>query len=170
MHAVAGNTLIVVLAAALAVTVGVLLFGVGRIVYGMAHYYLRERQSIREVRHPTYGLLTSDGGLWSGMARSDGREVRFTVGGTHSAPDDALLRRVGIIISSFAEVERRATHYLRAQEAEVSKAAFEVYGLDVTEENHPDDFTLEFVADGDDSRVWRVEFEAGQPKRTGFDD
>jgi hypothetical protein len=166
----AGNTLIVVLAAALVLAVGVLLFGVGRVLYGIAHYYLRERKPTREVRHPTYGLLTGEGGLWSGIARPNGREVRFTVGGTDSAPDDALLQRVGLIVGTFAEVERRAVDYLRAQEADVSKAAFEVYGLDVTDENHPDDFTLEFVADGDDSGSWRVEFEAGQPKRTGFDD
>lgn len=166
----AGNTLIILLAAALVLAVGILLFGVGRVVYGIAHYYLRERQPTREVRHPTYGLLTSEGGLWTGIARPSGREVRFTVGGTDSAPDDELLRRVDGIIGRFAEVERRAVEFLRAQEAEVRKAALELYGLDVTEEDHPDDFTLEFVADGEDSQVWRVEFEAGEPKRTGFDD
>lgn len=85
-------------------------------------------------------------------------------------PDDDLLRRVGGIIGRFPEVERQAADYLREHEAEIGKAALEVYGLEVTEGNRPDDFSLEFLADGDDSRVWRVEFEAGQPKQTGFDD
>jgi hypothetical protein len=167
---VAGNTLIIVLAAALVLAVGILLFGVGRIVYGIAHYHLRERQPTREVRHPAYGSLTGEGGLWTGVAHPNGREVRFTVGGTDSAPDDGLLRRVDGIIGRFAEVERRAVEHLREHEAEIGRAALDVYGLEVTEGNRPDDFTLEFLADGDDSRVWRVEFEAGQPKQTGFDD
>ena len=146
------------------------MFGVGRIAYGIAHYYLRERQPTREARHPTYGLLTGEDGLWTGIAHPNGREVRFTVGGTDTAPDDELLRQVDGIIGRFAEVERQAVEHLREHEAEVGKATLEVYGLDVAESSHPDDFTLEFVADADDSRVWRVEFEAGQPKRTGFDD
>jgi len=102
---VAGNTLIIVLAAALVAAVAVLLFGAGRIVYGIAHYYLRERQPTREVRHPTYGLLSGEGGLWTGIARPHGQEVRFTVGGTDSAPHDVLLQRVDGIIGRFAEVE-----------------------------------------------------------------
>jgi len=167
---VAGNTLIIVLAAALVLAVGILLFGAGRIVYGIAHYYLRERQPTREVRHPTYGLLTGDGGVWTGTARSSGWEVRFTVSGTDSAPDENLLQRVGDIIGRFPELERRAVEHLREHEVGIGKGALDVYGLDVAESDHPDDFTLEFVADADDSRVWRVEFEGGQPKRTGFDD
>lgn len=170
MHAVAGNTLIIVLGAALVVAVGILLFGIARIAYGIAHYYLRERHSIREVRHPMYGLLTGEDGLWTGIARTNGREVRFTVGGTDTTPDDELLRQVDGIIDRFADVERRAVEHLREHEEEVGKATLEVYGVDVVDNSHVDDFTLEFVADADDSRVWRVEFEEGQPKRTGFDD
>jgi len=164
------STIIIVLAAALVLGVGILLFGVGRIVYGIAHYYLRERQPAHEVQHRTYGLLTGEGGIWSGTARTNGREVPFTVAGSDSAPDDQLLQRVGGIIGRFPEVERQATKHLREHEAEIGKAALEVYGLELTERNRPDDFTLEFVADGDDSRIWRVEFQAGQPKQTGFDD
>ncbi len=166
----AGNTLIIVLAAALVLAVGILLIGVGRIVYGIAHYYLRERKPTHEVQHPTYGLLTGEGGIWSGTARADGREIHFTVVGSDSRPDDHLLRRVGGILGRFPEVERQAAEHLREHEAEIGKAALEVYGLDVTEGTRPDDFTLGFLADGDDSRVWRVEFQAGQPKQTGFDD
>jgi hypothetical protein len=167
---VAGNTLIIILAAALVLAVGVLLFGVGRIVYGIAHYYLRERQPTHKVQHPAYGLLTGEGEIWSGTAQTNGREVHFTVAGTDSAPDDQLLQRVGGIIGRFSEVERQAAEHLRKQEAEIGKAALEVYGLDVTEGTRPDDFTVEFLADGDESHVWRVEFQAGQPKQTGFDD
>jgi hypothetical protein len=167
---VAANPLIIVLAVALVLAVGVLLFGAGRIVYGIAHYYLRERQPTHQMRHPTYGLLAGDGGVWTGTARSNGREIRFTVRGTDSVPDENMLQRVGGIIGRFPELERRAVEHLREYEVEIGKAALDVYGLDVAESDHPDDFTLEFVADADDSRVWRVEFEGGQPKRTGFDD
>ena len=166
----AGNALIIVLAAALVLAVGILLFGVGRIVYGIAHYHLAERQPIREVQYPTFGLLTGEGGIWSGATRADGREIHFTVAGSDTAPDEELLRRLGGIIGRLPDVERQAAEHLRNQEAEIGKAALEVYSLDVTKGTRPDDFTLEFLADGDDSRVWRVEFQAGQPKQTGFDD
>ena len=166
----AGNTLIIVLAAAMVLAVGVLLLGVGRIVYGIVHYYLLERERTYEVQHPTYGLLTGEGGIWSGTARANGRKVHFAVAGNDSAPDGELLRQVDTIIGRFSEVERQAADHLRKHEAEIGKAVLEVYCLDVTERDRPGDFTLEFLADGDDSRVWRVEFRAGQPKQTGFDD
>jgi len=55
--------------------------------------------------------------------------------------------------------------HLREHEAEVGKAALKVYGLDVVETDHPDDFTLEFLADRDDSRVWRVDSRRDSPSR-----
>ncbi len=58
--------------------------------------------------------------------------------------------------------------YLREHEPEISKTTLEVYGLEVAERSHADEFTLEFVAVPDESHAWRVEFEAGEPKRTGF--
>src|SRR5208283_3834350 len=99
----AGKILIIVLSVMLLLAVGVLVVGVGRIVYGIIHYYVRERQPVREVRHPEYGCLTGEGELWTGTARADGRQVRFTVSGTDLAPDDALLNRVGAIFSQFAK-------------------------------------------------------------------
>jgi len=166
---VAGSTLIIVLAAALLLAVGVLLFGVGRLISGIAHYYLRERKPTREVSHPVYGVLTSDGTLWTGIAHPDGQVVRFTVGGTDSAPDEASLHRASGIFGGFAEVEGRAVEFLRGHEPKIRDAALDIYSLDVSDEKHPDDFTMEFLADKDDSRVWFVEFKSGQPKRTGFD-
>jgi hypothetical protein len=167
---VAGNALIIVLAAALLLAVGVLVFGLGRLICGIAHYYLRERQPTREVRHPAYGVLTSDGMLWAGIAHPDGREIRFTVSGTNSEPNKALLHRVGSIVGTFAEAQGCAVEFLRRREPEISKAALDVYGLEVLDEKHPDDFMMEFLADRDDSRVWRVEFKSGKPEQTGFDD
>jgi hypothetical protein len=92
------------------------------------------------------------------------------VGGTGFAPDDTLLEHVGAVLSRFAEVEKQAVEFLRAREAAVRRAGLKVYGLEIPDQKHADDFSLEFLADGDDSRVWRVEFESGQPKLTGFDD
>jgi hypothetical protein len=77
--------------------------------------------------------------------------VRFTVGGTDSAPDDASLPRTNVIFGRFAEVEGRAVEFLRGHEPEISA------------EKLPNDFTMEFRADKDDSRVGFVEFKSGQP-------
>ena len=166
----AGHALIIVLAAALVLAVGVLLFGVGRMAFGIGRYYLRERHASREVEHPTFRLLTGEGGIWSGTTRIDGREIHFAVPGSDSAPDEQLLRRVVEIVGRFADVERRGAGQLRKQEAETRNAPLEVYGLEVTDGTGPDDFTLEFLADGDDSWVWRVAFQGGEPRLTGFDD
>ena len=118
----AGNTLIIVLAAELVLAVAILLFGVGRIVYGIAHYYLRERQPRCEMQHPTFGSLTGEGGIWSGTARTNGREVHFTVAGSDSAPDEQSLRRIGGIIGRFPDVERQAAEHLRKQESEIGES------------------------------------------------
>src|SRR5690349_3675268 len=145
--------IIVTLSVALLLAVGVLVFGVARVVFGIAYDCFRKRTPAREVRHPVYGVLTSDGTLWTGIAHSDGREVPFTVAGTDAGPDEGLLNHVGDILGRFAEVERRAVEFLRGQEAEVRTAAFDVYGLDLLDEKHPEDFMIEFVSEGDEERV-----------------
>ena len=166
----AGTTLIIVLSIALLLAVGVLVFGVGRFVYGIAHYYLRERKPERQFQHEEFGVFTSDGDLWSCELRRDGRELRLLIGGTEDVPNERLLAQAQSILGRFAGVEQRAIEFLRSREEELRAATLDFYCLDITDEQHPDDFTFEFLDPRDDSRVWRVEFVAGEPKHTGFDD
>ncbi|GDY21770.1 hypothetical protein LBMAG56_31170 [Verrucomicrobiota bacterium] len=167
MHA---NPLIVGLSVALFLAVGLLVFGVGRIVYGIAHYYLRERKPERQFRHPELGLFTSDDDLWMCEVRRDGRDIRIVVGGTESAPSEKLLAQGQEILGRFAEVEQRAIEFLRTREAEVLDGTLELYALDIIDEQRPDDFTFEFIDSRNGERAWRVEFVAGEPRHTGFDD
>ena len=60
--------------------------------------------------------------------------------------------------------------FLRNREAELRKARLDFYAFEYLWEDKPDNFSFEFLADGDDSRVWRVEFVAGQPSQSGYDD
>ena len=124
-----------------------------------------------EFRDSELGLLTLDcGGVWIGKVQRDGREIRFTVAGTDTVPDPGLLGRVRALLPRFFDVERSAMEFLRSRESGLRQARFDFYSFEFLWEDKPDDFAFEFLSDGDDSRVWRVEFLAGQPHQTGFDD
>lgn len=122
-----------------------------------------------EFHHPEFGVLTFDAGLWSGVVRRDGRDVPFHTGGSESAPDAGLLRRVRDVLDRFPDVEREALDFLRSQSPGVS-GAFTLYALDFLWEDKPHLFALEFSLAGDDDGIWRVEFDNGVPKHVGRDD
>ena len=168
-----GKIVIIVLSVTLLLAVGVLIFGVGRFIYGIAHYYLRQRKPLRKIQHPQLGLLTSaetDSSLWEGQARIDGRDIPFIIGGSETAPDERLVAQLQGIMARFGSLERQAVEFLRSRESEVRDAKLDTYLLDVTDERRQDDFTFEFIDSANDSQVWRVEFVAGEPRHTGFDD
>jgi hypothetical protein len=162
------RTIILFLSIALLAGICLLLVGVGKFAYGILHYYLRERQSVRQFHHPAFGVLTGEGELWSGAARLGIGQVRFSVGGTELAPADSEMQRLAMVLGKFSEVYAPALKFLRVNESEIAEAELEIYGLDINES--PDSFTVSFVAKGDDSRVWWVEFEDEKPKNSGFDD
>lgn len=123
-----------------------------------------------EFRDEELGVFTFYGSVWMGKVRRDGRDLRFSVAGTETAPDAGLLGRVRSLLAEFADVERAAIQFLRSRESELHQARLEFYSFELLWEDKPDDFTFEFLADRDDSRVWRADFVAGQPRHTGFDD
>ena len=123
-----------------------------------------------EFRDSELGVLTLDCGVWIGTAQREQRALRFIVAGTETAPDAGLLGRVRSLLSRFSDTERSAMEFLRSRESEVREARLDFYSFEFLWEDKPDDFAFEFLAGGDDSRVWRVEFVAGQPSQTGFDD
>ena len=123
-----------------------------------------------EFRHPEFGVLTHDSGVWSGKTQRDGRAIRFCVGGTDTAPNAGLLARMSAVIGGFAELERTALEFICSQEPTAKASAFTFYSLDFLWEDKRDDFVFEFTLDGDIDGIWRVEFENGQPKSLGRDD
>lgn len=166
----AGTTLIVALSITLILAVSVLVFGVGRFVHGIAHYYLRERKLARHFRHAEFGVFTSDGDLWSCELHHESRALRLLIAGSKDAPSKRLLTQAKSILERFAAVEQRAIEFLRSREKEIRAATLDFYCLDITNVQRPEDFTFEFIDPQDDSLVWRVEFVAGEPRQTGFDD
>jgi hypothetical protein len=167
------KVIIIVLSIALLGAVVVLLFGVRKFIYGIAHYYLRERQPIHRIQHPQLGLLTadeSDDTLWTGQARIEGRNIPFVLAGSATAPDERLAGQLQSVTARFGSLERQALEFVRGRESEARDAALDFYMLDVSDERHPEDFTFEFVDGSDDSRVWRFEFADREPRETGFDD
>jgi len=170
---VIGKFIIIILSVALLLAAVVLIFGIGRFIYGIAHYYLRERKLAREIQHPQLGLLKSagiDSNLWEGRARIDGREIPFVIGGSKTAPDERLVAQLQSIKARFGDLEHRAIAFLKSREQEIRDANLATYRLDVSNERRHDDFTFEFVDSANDSQVWRVKFVDGEPKQTGFDD
>ena len=123
-----------------------------------------------EFRDSELGVLKGDSGIWGGTVQRDGRELQFWVGGTETARDAGLLGSVRSLLARFADTERSAIEFLRSREAELRQARLVFYAFEFIWEAKPDDFAFEFLADGDNSRVWRVEFVAGQPSQTGYDD
>jgi hypothetical protein len=123
-----------------------------------------------EFRDAELGTLTLDSGVWIGAFQHDGRKLRFVVGGTDSAPDAGLVACVRALLNRFADTERKAVEFLRSRESEIRQAHLDFYSFEFLLEEKLEDFAFEFLADGDDSRVWRVEFVAGRPSQTGFDD
>jgi hypothetical protein len=160
---IGGPFLILALSAALLVALVVLGIGMRQFL-GI----VRERRPpSRTMQHSVFGILTSEGTLWTGTARAGSREVHFYVGGTDLTPDERMLRRVSQILATFTEFDRRAVDFLHSHEPEVNDATLEFYMLGVNED---DAFTMDFIAENAGDRVWRVEFESGVPFRSGFDD
>jgi hypothetical protein len=166
----AGTTIVIVLTVTLAVAVGWVVFHVGRVVICIIRDARAARQPPRRLQHPEFGTLTFESGLWSGQIQRDGREVHFFVAGTDATPDAGLLSCVHSLLARFRETERIAMEFLRIREPELRQAKLDFDSFSFLWEDKPDDFAFEFLADGDDSRAWRVEFVAGQPNQTGFDD
>src|ERR1043166_4249526 len=102
-----------------------------------------------EYHHRELGVLTLDSGVWSGIARRDGREMRFYVGGTESAPDAGLLDRVVELLERFSQVEKAGLEFVRSQSPEVI-GEFTFYSLDFLWEDKPHIFAIEFTLAGDE--------------------
>lgn len=165
-----GTTIAIILGIALLFAIGVLVFGVGKFMCGIAHHCLRECKPKRQFHHAKFGVFNSDGDLWTCKFHHEGRELQFVIGGTKDAPSERLVAQAQSILERFAAVEQRASAFLRSRETEVRAAVLDFWSLEITDEQRPDDFTFEFLEPRDDSRTWRVEFAAGEPKHTGFDD
>ena len=132
--------------------------------------FTKAETSQREFRDAELGVLTVELGLWTGTVARDGITIPFTVAGTQAAPDGGLLDRVRDIVHRFRDVEAEGLAFLRAEVPEVRSSKLAFHGLEFLWEDKPGIYGLEWLAEGDDSRVWRVNYEAGKPKEAGFDD
>ena len=133
-------------------------------------FFTKEKTPPAEFHDAEFGLLTAEADLWSGTVTRDGFTIPFTVAGTHAAPSSGLLDRVRDITRRFRGVEGEGLAFLRAEVTEVRSSKLAFCRLEFLWEDKPDTYALEWSADGDDSCVWRVNFEAGKPKEAGFDD
>ena len=124
----------------------------------------------REFNDPELGVLVLADDIWGGKVVRDGRDLRFYVAGTQIAPDAGLLDRIRRLLKHFPETEKAASDFLRSSESQSFFKQLDFYAFDFLWPDKPDNFTFEFLANGNDSQVWRVEFVDGNPRHTGFDD
>lgn len=130
----------------------------------------QRRQRPSEYHHPTLGVIVRAGGVWGGVTVQGRRDIAYWLAGDAIAPNSALLDRLCQLLERFEAVQRIATTFLREQEPDVRDAHIDCYAIELIRPEMPAEFTLEFLADRDDTRVWRVDFVNGEPARTGFDD
>ncbi len=165
-----GIAIITVLALALAVAVGWVVFHVGRVVIQIIREARTARRPTRQLQHPEFGTLTFESDLWTGQTQRDGRPIRFCVAGSESSPDASLIERLRAAIGRLPEFERAALEFIQTNEPKVRPGDFTFDSLDFLWEQKPDDFAMEFSLAGDEGGIWRVEFESGSPKSVGRDD
>ena len=101
----AGIAIFALLAIALVLAVGWVLFHIGRVVICSIRDARSARQPPRELQHREFGTLTFRGSLWSGRMQQDGRTISFTVAGTESGPDAVLAERLSTAIASLRELK-----------------------------------------------------------------
>ena len=164
------DTLIAGISAATLVAVGLVVFMVGKVLAGFVKYRREEKKAGRTLTHPEFGVLTFGFGSWDGVARRDGREIRFTVVGSESAPDEQLLERVKDFVARFPDFEGRALDALVNLDVRVRREDFSFYAVNFLWADRPNFCALEFALKGDEEAIWRVEFEGDVVTSTGRDD
>ena len=162
--------LLVALAAALLLAVGLAAYMIGRLVLGVSRYYVKERQRPHQITHAELGKLVYDSGLWSGKLHLGGRSIPFHVAGTEAGPDPSLLDQLPRKPETFGEWEQAAKDFIGLKEPKLKREYLEFYSLDFLWDDRPQAFALEFTLAGDVDGVWRVEFVDGRPQSVGRDD
>jgi len=142
------------------------LFALGCFVCGIVRHWVGTRRT-HALQHPTYGTLLARSGVWSGTL---GSGVRFAVRGTETAPDETLLSMLNDISTRYEAILEEAVALLRRSIGELENAVLSLYGIEILDVQHPDRYTIEILADNDDTIVWRVEFQSGTAVSAGFDD
>ena len=117
-----------------------------------------------EIRHPEFGLMTFYSGLWRGQLPHQGNEIRFTLAGSESGPQAALLDHLRALLNRFPHVRQSALDFLCAEKRLFNPRDFTVRSVSFLSPNKPDAFGMEFSMAGDENGLWRVEFEQDQPK------
>ena len=100
-----------------------------------------------EFRDSELGVLKLDCGVWIGIVHQAGRDLRFIVAGTATAPDAGLLGSVRSLLTRFQDTERGALEFLRSRESELRQARSDFYSFEFLWEGKPNDFAFEFLAD-----------------------
>jgi hypothetical protein len=162
--------LLAILSILLVVAVGYVCYCLGTIALAIFKDFRESRKLRREMDHPTLGILTLEGELWSGKTEREGIEIPFRVAGSSEGPDRKLVERLTWFLDKFSDFQRTAVEFIRKQEPEVARGVFTFSAVSFLWETKPDHFGMEFDLAGDDESIWRVEFVGGRPHFVGRDD
>lgn len=150
--------------------VSIFIAKIALLIWAILRYFFAEREPIIEFQHPVFGKMKREMRLWSGKITLADKPIPFCVDGRADQPSERLLLHLQGILDNFAQIEAEALSFALSKEPTLANVKLVPCSINILDEEHPDTFTLELIADDDDSRVWYMDFVNGKPKEFGFDD
>src|SRR5262249_16436515 len=119
----------------------------------------------RMITHNVLGQLTYHEGIWDGSIQKKGAALEIALAGAESGPFAAETGRLDRGIEDFAAVQKLVTDSLAEKLAAVPDAKpedFRITGLWFLWPKRPDYFMVQLALRGDESGLWKLEFESMQ--------
>jgi hypothetical protein len=158
-----GYTILIILSAGLALSVGLLLSYVARIGLAIIRDTRSKRFPTRTLQHSELGTLTFEDTFWSGTGPFKDRKIQFAMCGDDVGPNAMLVEQWKNISSKLPTFEKLALEFTRVQEPSLAAKELRLASIHFLNPEKPDNFALEFELVGN-FESWCVEFVQGQPK------
>jgi hypothetical protein len=128
-----------------------------------------------EIQHPKLGrLVYEEEGYWTGRASFGEYKIEFSIDGNETGIDAGLDEICVEALNHFFEFNKKALALLRQTVSDygipvpLEFAPFEI--IWIWKEENKEGFTIRFNDNQDPYKLWRVEFENGEPINCGYDD
>jgi len=119
-------------------------------------------------------VFDEDVGAWTAAVTIDGEPLEFNIGGD-TTPNPVLVAHARAIAASADAFRSKVRELLVAESKRVGdgRASEEILALEIENvclwESGPPVTGMIYFLGGDDDRVWRCDYEDGEPKDLGFD-
>jgi hypothetical protein len=128
-----------------------------------------------QIEHPEFGTLTyNPDGWWDGKTQAAGFDLELSIDGDENGLGEGLDEICGDVLNRFPQYHARALIKLDQTVSEykipiaLEFTPFEI--LWIWKDSQKDGFAIRFNDNDDEYKLWRVEFENGEPIGCGYDD